>query len=59
MVAFNVISLFREIILQQVDELKIEIQCTLTKLCARLVGSLLKSCKMSPGAENVEYLNSR
>ena len=57
------ISLFTEIILQQLDAFKIEIQGTLTKLCAfkALKGhptKVVKSPIMSPGAEDMEYLNN-
>ena len=66
MVAFNVIyliSLFTEIILQQVDEFQTEIQGSHTKLSVFKVSrghpsNVAKWPIMAPGAENMEYLNN-
>ena len=57
------ISLFTEIILQQLDAFKIEIQYTLTKLRAFKASrghpsKVVKLPIMSPGAEDMEYLNN-
>ena len=57
------ISLFKEIILQHVDGFQTEIQGSLTKLCAFLASmghpsKVVKLPIMSPGAENVDYLNN-
>ena len=56
------ISLFTEIILQQLDAFKIEIQGTLMKLLAFKASrghltKVVKSPIMSPGAEDMENLN--
>ena len=56
------ILLFKEIILQQFDEIQTEIQGSLTKLCAFKAArghpsKVVKLPIMSPGAENIEYLN--
>ena len=57
------ISLFKEIILQQLDAFQTEMQGSLTKLLA-FKGSrghpskVVKLPIMSPGAENMEYLNN-
>ena len=58
------ISLFKEIILQQVDAFQTEIQGSLTKQCAFKAsrGHLSKVLKlpiMSLGAENMEYMNNQ
>ena len=55
--------LFKEIILQQFDAFKIEIQCTLTKLRALKASrghpsKVVKLPIMSPEAEDMEYLNN-
>ena len=57
------ISLFEEIILQQLDAFQTEIQGSLTKLCAFKASrshpsKVVKLPIMSPGAENMEYLNN-
>ena len=57
------ISLFKEIILQQFDAFQTEIQDSLTKLCAFKASrghssKVVKIPIMSPGAENMEYLNT-
>ena len=57
------ISLFTEIILQQLDAFKIDIQGTLMKLCAFKASrghltKVVKSPIMSPGAEDMENLNN-
>ena len=57
------ISLFKEIIYQQLDGFQTEIQGSLTKLCAFKASrghpsKVVKLPKMSPGAENMEYLNN-
>ena len=57
------ISLFKEIILQQLDAFQIEFQGSITKLCAFKVSrghpsKVLKLPIMSPRAENMEYLNN-
>ena len=57
------ISLFKEIILQQFDAFQTEIQGSLTKLCAFKAfrghsSKVVKLPIMSPGAENMEYLNN-
>ena len=57
------ISLFEEIILQQFDAFQTEIQGSLTKLCAFKASrghysKVVKLPIMSPGAENMEYLNN-
>ena len=56
-------SLFKEIILQQFDAFQTEIQGSLTKLCAFKASrghssKVVKLPVMSPGAENMEYLNN-
>ena len=56
------ISLFKEITLQQFDAFQTEIQGSLTKLCAFRVSrghssKVVKLPIMSPGAEDMEYLN--
>ena len=53
------ISLFKKIILQQLDAFQTEIQGSLTKLCAFKVtrghpSKVVKLPIMSPGAENME-----
>ena len=67
MVALNVIyryiSLFKEIILQQLDAFQTEIPGSLTKLCAFKASrghpsKVVKLPIMPPGAENMEYLNN-
>ena len=57
------ISLLKEIILQQFDAFQTEIQGSLTKLCAFKASrghssKVVKLPIMSPGAENMEYLNN-
>ena len=57
------ISLFKEIILQQFDAFQTEIQGSHTKLCAFKASrghssKVVKLPIMSPGAENMEYLNN-
>ena len=57
------ISLFKEIILQQLDVFQTEIQGSLTKLCAFKASRghpsiVVKLPIMSPGAVNMEYLNN-
>ena len=57
------ILLFKEIILQQLDAFQTEIQGSLTKLCAFKAyrgqpSKVVKLPIMSPGAENMEYLNN-
>ena len=57
------ISLFKEIILQELDAFQTEIQGFLTKLCAFKAyrghpSKVVKLPIMSPGAENMEYLNN-
>ena len=57
------ITLFKESILQQLDAFQIEIEGFLKKLCALKVprghhSKVSKLPKMSPGAENMEYLNN-
>ena len=57
------ISLFKEIILQQLDAFQTEIQGSLTKLCEFQASrghpsKVVKLPIMSPGAENMEYLNN-
>ena len=57
------ISLFKEIIYQQLDEFQTEIQGSLAKLCAFKASrghpsKVVKLPKMSIGAENMEYLNN-
>ena len=57
------ISLFKEIILQELGAFQTEIQGSLTKLCAFTVSrghpsKVVKLPIMSPGAENMEYLNN-
>ena len=57
------ISLFTEIILQQLEAFKIEIQCIVTKLRAFKASrghpsKVVKLPIMSPGAEDMEYLNN-
>ena len=57
------ISLFKEIILQELDAFQTEIQGSLTKRCAFKVSrghpsKVVKLPIMSPGAENMEYLNN-
>ena len=57
------ISLFTEIILQQLDALKIEIQCIFTKLRAFKASrghpsKVVKLQIMSPGTEDMVYLNN-
>ena len=54
---------FKEIILQHLDAIQTEIQGSLTKLCAFKASrghpsKVVKLPIMSPGAENVEYLNN-
>ena len=58
------ISLFKEIILQQFDGFQTEIQGSLTKMCAFKASrghssKVVKLPIMSPGAENMEYLNNQ
>ena len=55
--------LFKEIILQQFDEIQTEIQGSLTKLCAFKASrghpsKVVKLPIMSPGAENIGSLNN-
>ena len=57
------ISLFREIIMQELDAFQTEIQGSLTQLCAFKASrghpsKVVKLPIMSPGAENMEYLNN-
>ena len=57
------ISLFREIILQQLDTFQTEIQGSFTKLCAFKASrghpsKVVKLPTMLSGAENMEYLNN-
>ena len=57
------ISLFKEIILQQLDAFQTEIQVSLTKLCVLKASGghpskVVKLPIISPGAENMEYLNN-
>ena len=57
------ISLFKEIILQQLDVFQTEIKGSLTKLCAFKASwghpsKVVKLPIVSPGAENMEYLNN-
>ena len=57
------ISLFNETILQQLDAFPTEIQGSLTKLlafkaCRGQPSKTVKLPIMSPGAENMEYLNN-
>ena len=57
------ISLFKEIILQHLDAFPTEIQGSLKKLCTFKASrghpsKVVKLPIMSPGAENVEYLNN-
>ena len=57
------ISLFKEIILQQLDAFQTEIQGFLRKLCAFKASrghpsKVVKLPIMSPGTENMEYLNN-
>ena len=57
------VSFFTEIILQQFDAFKIEIQGTLTKLCSFKASrsqpsKVVKLPITSPGAEDMEYLNN-
>ena len=57
------ISLFKEINLKQLDAFQTEIQGSLTKLCALKASrghpsKVVKLPIMSPGAENMEYLNN-
>ena len=57
------IWLFNKIILQHKDTFQTEIQGCLTKLCALKVSrghpsKVVKLPIMSPGAENVEYLDN-
>ena len=57
------ISLFKEIILQELDAFQTEIQGLLTKLCPFKASrghpsEVVKLPIMSPGAENMEYLNN-
>ena len=57
------ISLFKGIILQQLDEFKTEIKDSLTQLCAFKVSrghpsKVVKLSIMSPVSENMEYLNN-
>ena len=58
------ISLFKETILQQIDAFQTEIQGSLAKLCAFKASrgdssKLVKLPIMSPGAENMKYLNNQ
>ena len=60
---YTCISLFKEIILQELDAFYTEIQGFLTKLCAFKAyrghpSKVVKLPTMSPGAENMEYLNN-
>ena len=57
------ISLFKEIILQQFGAFPTEIQGSLTKLCSFKASrgqssKVVKLPIMSPGAENMEYVNN-
>ena len=60
------ISFYKEIVYQQLDAFQTEIQGSqesLTKLCAFKASrghpsKVVKLPKMSPGAENMEYLNN-
>ena len=57
------LSLFKEIIYQQLDAFQTGIQGSLTKLCVLKASrghpsKVVKSPKMSPGAEHMEYLNN-
>ena len=57
------ISLFKEIILQELDPFQTEIQGSHTKRCAFKVSrghpsKVVKLPIMPPGAENIEYLNN-
>ena len=57
------ISLFNEIIFQQLDTFQTEIQGSFTKLCAFKVyrghpSKVVELPIMSPGTENMEYLNN-
>ena len=57
------VSLFREIILQQLDGFQIEIQDTLTKLCVFKASrghpsKMVNLPVMSSGDKNMEYLNN-
>ena len=57
------ILLFKEIILQELDAFQTEIQVSLTKRCAFKASrghpsKVVKLPIMSPGAENMEYLNN-
>ena len=57
------ISLFKEIILQELDAFRTEIQDSFSKLCAFKASrghpsKVVKLPIMSPGAENMEYLNN-
>ena len=57
------ISLFNEIILQELDTFQTEIQGSLTKLCAFKASrghpsNVVKLPIMSPGAENTLYMNN-
>ena len=57
------ISLFKEIILQQLDTFQTEIQGSFTKLCAFKASrghpsKVVKLPIMSSGAENMEYLTN-
>ena len=57
------ISLFKKIILQQLDAFQTEIQGSLKKVCAFKASrghssKVVKLPIMSPGPENMEYLNN-
>ena len=57
------ISLFKEIILQQLDAFQTEIHGSLMKMCAFKASrghhsKVVKLPIMQPGAENMEYLNN-
>ena len=58
------ISLFKKIILQQLDAFQTEIKGSLTKRCAFNASrghpsNVVKLPIKSPGAENMEYLNNQ
>ena len=57
------VSLFKEIVFQELDAFQTEIQGFHTKLCAFKASrghpsKVVKLSIMSPGAENMEYLNN-